>query len=261
MIGRPLAPLPERGITVGITARKLNADYWQKILGSRGKEGSAGSAADVPVSVDLKADEVVLLGGSYTGVSVGASGATSLWRGTVQSDQAVGSFLWDGSGAGKLKAQFRKWRRPEAVSEEVGPAEALKELPALDIVVDDFSVGDHRFGRLDVQAHNDGGIWRIDRIDLRNPYGNLSGSGQWQISAANRTQLDFTLDSSDVGKLLERLGYVGAVRAGSATLQGKIGWNGPPSRLDYATLSGEMKLEASKGQFLKIDPGAASCSA
>jgi len=256
MIGRPLAPLPERGITVGVTARKLNADYWQKILGSRGKEGSAGSASDVPVSVDLKADEVVLLGGSYTGVSVGASGATSLWRGTVQSDQAVGSFLWDGSGAGKLKAQFRKWRRPEAVGEEVGPAEALKELPALDIVVDDFSVGDHRFGRLDVQAHNDGGIWRIDRVDLRNPYGNLSGSGQWQISAANRTQLDFTLDSSDVGKLLERLGYVGAVRAGRATLQGKIGWNGPPSRLDYATLSGDMKLEASKGQFLKIDPGA-----
>jgi hypothetical protein len=27
-------------------------------------------------------------------------------------------------------------------------------------------------------------------------------------------------------------------------------------RLDYATLSGEMKLEASKGQFLKLDPGA-----
>jgi uncharacterized protein YhdP len=119
------------------------------------------------------------------------------------------------------------------VGEEVGPAEALKELPALDIVVDDFSVGDHRFGRLDVQAHNEGGIWRIDRIELRNPYGNLSGSGQWQISAANRTQLDFTLDSSDVGKLLDRLGYGGAVRAGSATLKGKIGWNGPP--IDWTT--------------------------
>jgi uncharacterized protein (TIGR02099 family) len=258
MIGRPPGPMPERGITVGITTKTVNADYWQKVLRGHGKEGSSGSgsAPDFPVSIDLRADEVVLLGGSYTGVSVGASGATSLWRGTVQSDQAVGSFLWDGSGAGKLKAQFRKWRRPEPVGEEGEPGEALKELPALDIVVDDFSVGDHRFGRLDVQAHNAGGIWRIDRVDLRNPYGNLSGSGQWQVSAANRTQLDFTLDSSDVGKLLERLGYVGAVRAGRATMQGKIGWNGPPSRLDYATLSGDMKLEASKGQFLKIDPGA-----
>jgi uncharacterized protein YhdP len=72
----------------------------------------------------------------------------------------------------------------------------------------------------------------------------------------NRTQLDFTLESSDAGKLLDRLGYAGAVRAGSAGMKGKIGWNGPPDRLDYATLSGEMVLEASKGQFLKLDPGA-----
>jgi uncharacterized protein YhdP len=39
-------------------------------------------------------------------------------------------------------------------------------------------------------------------------------------------------------------------------MKGKIGWNGPPDRLDYATLSGEMQLEASKAQFLKLDPGA-----
>ena len=83
-----------------------------------------------------------------------------------------------------------------------------------------------------------------------------SGSGQWQFSAANRTQLDFSLASSDVGNLLDRLGHGGAVRGGNATMVGKIGWNGAPSALDYATLSGEMTLEASKGQFLKLDPGA-----
>jgi uncharacterized protein YhdP len=92
---------------------RSNARLLAENARQRARKGAL-AAADVPVSVDLKADEVVLLGGSYTGVSVGASGATSLWRGTVQSDQAVGSFLWDGSGAGKLKAQFRKWRRPEA---------------------------------------------------------------------------------------------------------------------------------------------------
>lgn len=254
MIGRPLASLPERGFNVGISVPTLDVGYWQELLQSSGKE--VGSASGLPVSVDLKADEVILLGASYTRVSVGVSGATSQWRGTVQSDQAVGSFVWDGSGTGKLKAQFKKWRRPEKVSKDAEPGEALKNLPALDIVVDDFTVGDHRFGRLDVQAHNDGGIWRLDKIELLNPHARLSGSGQWQISAANRTQLDFTLECSDVGKLLDRLGYAGAVRAGSATMQGKIGWNGAPDRLDYATLSGDMQLDASKGQFLKLDPGA-----
>ncbi len=42
-----------------------------------------------------------------------------------------------------------------------------------------------------------------------------------------------------------------------AQLEGKIGWNGTPVDLDYVSLSGDMKLEASKGQFVKLDPGAA----
>ncbi|MCQ1548242.1 MAG: TIGR02099 family protein [Candidatus Accumulibacter phosphatis] len=254
MVGRPLAVLPERGFNIGISVPSLDVGYWQALLQRGGDEEGTGSG--LPVSVDLKADEVILLGSSYTRVSMGVSGATSQWRGAVQSDQAVGNFVWDGSGSGKLKAQFKKWRRPEKVSKDAEPGEALKKLPALDIVVDDFTVGKHRFGRLDMQAHNDGGIWRLDKIELLNPHARLSGSGQWQISAANRTQLDFTLESSDVGKLLDRLGYAGAVRAGNATMKGKIGWNGEPDRLDYATLSGDMELDASKGQFLKLDPGA-----
>ncbi len=250
MIGRPLAQLPERGISIGITVPTLDVDYWQKLLPGK------GSGAALPVALDLQADTLILLGGGYNAVSVRVAGETSRWRGSVQSRQAAGDFQWDGSGAGKLTAHFRNWIRPDKVSKDGPPAEALKELPALDIVIDDFTVGAHRFGRLDVQAHNDGGIWRLDRIELRNDHGRLSGNGQWQISAANRTQLDFTLESSNVGNLLERLGYAGAVRAGTANLNGKIGWNGPPDHLDYATLSGEMTIDASHGQFLKLDPGA-----
>ncbi|MBP9805263.1 MAG: TIGR02099 family protein [Candidatus Accumulibacter sp.] len=249
-IGRPLGQLPERGISIGITVPTLDVDYWQKLLPGK------GSGAALPVAFDLQADTLILLGGGYHAASVRVAGETTRWRGTVQSRQAAGDFNWDGAGSGKLTAHFRNWLRPDKLSKDGPAAEALKELPALDIVVDDFTVGAHRFGRLDVQAHNDGGIWRLDRIELRNDHGRLSGSGQWQVSAANRTQLDFTLESSNVGSLLERLGYAGAVRAGTAKLSGKIGWNGPPTYLDFATLSGEMILDASHGQFLKLDPGA-----
>lgn len=251
MIGRAMTSLPERGVNVGISLPTLDVDSWQNFL-----QGTAGSGSGVPVSVDLEADRLILLGGRYNAAKVRVSGASSQWRGVLRSREADGDFQWDGSGGGKLAAHFTKWSRPEKVVKEGPPAEAIKELPALDIVVDDFAVGEHRFGRLDVQAHNDKGIWRIDKVELANPFGKLSGSGQWQVSTANRTQLNFALDSSDIGKLLDRIGYPGAVRSGKATMQGKIGWNGPPDRLDYATLSGEMTLEASKGQFLKLDPGA-----
>ena len=255
MIGRPAGALPERGLNLGISARRIDLDEWHKLLGG-GRKGSEAGTAGLPVAVDVKADEVVVLGQTYTGVGVGITGITTRWRGNVETEQAAGTFQWDGSGAGRLKAHFSKWRRPDRVRADVAATEPLKELPALDVVVDDFAIGQKRFGRLEVQAHNDGGIWRLDKIDLRNPYGSLSGSGQWQLSAANRTQLDFTLESSDVGRLLDRLGYGGAVRAGKATMKGRIGWNGAPAELDHATLGGDIQVEASKGQFLKVDPGA-----
>jgi hypothetical protein len=127
----------------------------------------------------------------------------------------VGGFLWDGSGAGKLTAQFQEMAPAGArwASEDGARRSAQGVAGARHRGRRFFEVGVHRFGRLDVQAHNDGGIWRLDRIELLNPYGSLSGSGQWQISNGNRTQLDFTLDSSDVGKLLDRLGYGGAYAA------------------------------------------------
>ncbi|MEF8752933.1 MAG: YhdP family protein [Accumulibacter sp.] len=253
-IGRPAAALPERGLNVGISARSLDLDAWQSLLGG-GRKSAEVAATGFPVAVDVRADELVVIGQTYTGVGVGITGITTRWRGNVESEQAIGSFQWDGSGAGRLKAHFSKWRRPDRVRSDTTSREPLKELPALDVIVDDFTIGQKRFGRLEVQAHNDGGIWRLDRIDLRNPYGSLAGSGQWQLTAGNRTQLDFALESGDVGRLLDRLGYGGTIRGGKAAMKGRIGWTGAPTELDHATLAGDIQVEASHGQFLKVDPG------
>ncbi|MCP5247141.1 MAG: TIGR02099 family protein [Candidatus Accumulibacter sp.] len=261
-IGRPLKPLPDSGINIGVTTHLLDVDYWRKAFGKRPTPAARDPAPDagavgVPISVDIKADEVIVSSWRYSDVTLGIAGVNPVWRANLVSREATGAFRWDGAGAGKLTARLKQWQLPGKRDQVAEPGDALQELPALDILVDDFVVGIHRFGRLDVQAHNEGGIWRLDKVELLNPAARFSGTGQWQVAKGNRTQLDFALDSSDVGKLLDRLGYAGTVRGGKASMQGKLGWNGPPEGLDYATLSGEMKLVASKGEFLKLDPGAA----
>ena len=70
-----------------------------------------------------------------------------------------------------------------------------------------------------------------------------------------RTDLDFVLTASDVGALLKRLGYPDAVRAGTASMKGKLGWQGAPTGLDYDTLNGQFTLLAESGQFRKLNPG------
>ncbi len=258
-LGRPLQ-LPERGVTLGLTAKKLDIDFWRRLL-LPVADKSPAEKPDSPFidSINIKAGELLLFGRNYSDVDLTVSPEPTHWKASLSSRQASGELQWHGTGSGKLVGRFKHMTiEPAAGSTEPDTGEGIKELPALDIVAEEFSLGVRRFGRLEVQARNDGSVWRLDKINATNPYGSLSGSGQWQVGGGkNRTQLDFKVDSSDVGKLLERMGYPGTVRAGTALLEGKIGWNGAPTSLDYASLSGEMNLEAAKGQFVKLDPGAA----
>ncbi len=261
-VGRPLQ-MPEKGVALGLTAKNVDLDSWRRVLRSPATtpvvEGTSAPSSPLVDSVSVKAEDVLLLGRHFKDVDLAASSAPEQWKIRLSSRQASGDLQWDKEGLGKLTARLKQLTiDPSTGTANTGTVEAIKELPALDVVADDFSLGARRFGRLEVQARNEGGVWRLNKIQAGNPAGNLTGSGQWQIGGGkNRTQLDFKIDSTDVGKLLERLGYPGAVRAGTAQLGGKIGWNGSPVDLDFESLSGEMNLEAGKGQFVKLDPGAA----
>ena len=70
-----------------------------------------------------------------------------------------------------------------------------------------------------------------------------------------RTQLDFELDAADSGLFLARIGYPNLVKGAKAQLKGNIAWDGDPSSIDYASLSGAVALTAQSGQFLEIEPG------
>jgi uncharacterized protein (TIGR02099 family) len=262
-IGRPLV-LPESGMAVAVTAKSVDLDAWRKVSGlsADAASGKAATPAKPPsqlASVSIRTPDFVVSGRHLSDFDATVSPAGNSWKVAFSSTQASGSLVWESVAGGKLTARLKRLAvdavttpKPEVA------AESIKELPALDVIADDFSIGTRRFGRLEVQARNGGGLWHLDKINTSNPFGGLSGSGVWKVAdGKSETQLDFKVESGDTGKLLEQLGYPGAVRAGVTTLEGRVGWTGPPTDLDYDTLNGQMKLEAAKGQFVKLDPGAA----
>ena len=262
-IGRPLV-LPDSGVTLGVSATQIDLDSWRRVLASAGTSAVGQDAAPSPIfpldSISLKTDSLMLLGRQLDNVELTASSTLSQqWKIALNSRQASGDLLWDGAGNGKVTARLRQVTMdipPTAVDAEEGVG--IEKLPALDVVAEDFALGKRRFGRVELQASNDAGVWQLHKIQATNSSGSLSGSGQWKLSGGkSRTQLDFKIDSTDVGKLLDRMDYRGAVRGGTAQLEGKIGWNGRPTGLDYGSLEGKIHLEAGKGQFVKLDPGAA----
>jgi len=97
----------------------------------------------------------------------------------------------------------------------------------------------------------------LRRLHITNPDGDLLGDGVWHGTPGNtQTQINLLLEISDAGKILARSGYPNTVKNGSGKLTANLSWPGRPDEFSYATLNGSLKLDAGKGQFLKMDPGA-----
>ena len=193
-----------------------------------------------------------------------------------------------GSASGRIKARLSRLSLPPAEAEnmpdtvasllERGPA----SVPALDIEIVDLELRGHKLGRLSVEAVNRApgpgndpaarGEWQLNGLRLGNPDALLTATGRWGAVAApgaagwpgagaapvrRRMALDFRLDVADGGALLQRLGLGRAVKGSKGLIHGTLGWDGSPLAFDLPTLTGTLGLALERGQFLKVDAGAA----
>ncbi len=254
--------LPERGISLLLVAPEFAVDFWKAAFtppAARAGDGN-GFAEFAPDRVELRTGRLDAFGRQFHDVRLLASAAGQRWQATLASREANGELQFDAAGRGALRARLRNFAAEPASADEArtrdtGPTP--DELPALDVVADSFSVGSKKLGRLELQARNEAANWRIEKLSISNPDGRLDGSGVWRMQAPQRFDLDFALNAEDAGGLLERLGFAGTLKRGSAELAGRVSWAGLPIRIDYPSLSGELRVEAARGQFAKIDPGAA----
>jgi uncharacterized protein YhdP len=103
--------------------------------------------------------------------------------------------------------------------------------------------------------------WRLNRLAVTLPEARFTAHGVWAPWATSgggrRAELDFKLELTDSGALLERLGTGHVVRGGKGVLSGEVSWLGSPFALDYPSLSGQVNVAIDAGQFLKAEPGAA----
>ena len=95
----------------------------------------------------------------------------------------------------------------------------------------------------------------LDNLQLQNPDGRLKGRGVWVHGSRPQTRLDFELTAANLGQLVSRLGYGEVIRRGTARLAGDLQWAGPLTVIHYPSLTGQMSVEAGKGQFNKLEPG------
>lgn len=264
--------LPARGLAVRLDAPEFDADRWNALLHESGAVEAASAAGGfaegfslLPEQVSIVAKRLRFAGKDLHDVVLGATRREDHWQASVRAREVDGFFDWrdsvPGQPRGVLTARFARLEIPRGRAGEVESMlhESPQELPALDVVADDFVLGGRALGRLALGAHYEGGVWQIDRLQLRSDAARLDATGRWSGAGgrSRTTQLEFDLALDDAGKLLARLGFPDTVRGGTGSLNGKLDWRGSPLAIDFPSLSGNLALTVGRGQFLKSDPGLA----
>jgi uncharacterized protein (TIGR02099 family) len=237
-----------RGVAVRGALPALDLDRWLPLLAEGGGLEEGGASFDLRIGIldafGKRMREVAMQGATEAGG----------WSAGVSSLELAGDLLYRAEGGGRLIARLKHFTLPEDAP-GAKPGEGQKSLPAVDAVVESFAHRGRKLGRVEIAARPEGADWRIDKLAVVNAESSLSGKGIWRTGAASRTAIEFALDVADLGRLLERLGYPEQVKGGRGRLQGRLDWKGDPVLLDYATLTGQLQMEAQDGQFLEIEPG------
>jgi uncharacterized protein YhdP len=182
----------------------------------------------------------------------------------------------------------------EQAVEQMFSSEAAS-LPALDIIIDQFEWRGLPLGRLEVEALNRSvpvagaaplPEWRLTRFRMSSPEALLNATGNWTALGAQnaarrsvagngagigtgtaagsgagrlqpRSAFTFTLDLQNSGALLARLGLPQTVKGGKGKMTGQVSWLGSPLEPDPLSMAGDINVQISEGQFLKVDPGMA----
>ena len=253
--GGPAGEPERKGLWVTGGLKSLDLDQWLLLMKSSG--GDAGRAQ--LAGLDVKFGTLDVLGRRFNELAINGTVQTGVWQTTLAGRELVGEVNYRSQGKGKVTARMKTLTIPALTPDRppvVADKDQPQELPALDIKADNFQVRQANMGKLELTAVPDGRDWKLERLHITNPEATLHIEGIWQGWLTQpRTMVNVRLDVNDIGKFLVRMGQPEGVRRGTAKLEGPLAWNGNPSELDYATLSGNFVLEANKGQFIKLDPG------
>mgnify|MGYP000154930666 FL=1 len=264
--------------------RPVDLDYWMKVLGLNvagsqqvKAKTTKGPLATTPVTI--KAPLVKAFGRKFQDFRVTVQPANDKTAIQLSSRELQGDLDWyppgkgEGGERGLLQGRLSRLDLTAATDSQSASTQEtrsdIESLPDLAFRVDELYWQGKPWGKLNFRARNQASgsaqSWRIDPLQLDGADLKFTGRLNWVLRSSastkgnpqgSMTALDFKMQSPQVGNLLTKLGFPGTVKRGTAQLEGQVSWPANPFAFDPGRLSGNYKMSAKNGQFVKMDPGA-----
>ena len=168
----------------------------------------------------------------------------------------IGNHEVDQSQAAKKVSAQKAPERPRSALPEPG---TLSSLPALDLEIKDLTLYGARLGELRLAGRNtaDKKQWQISRMQIINPGAELNATGSCRFDSDPGVTLAVELKMSDMGEMIQHMGYGDRARKGRGTMTANVQWQRFPWEYDYSGLSGKAELKLEEGVFDHVNSNAA----
>lgn len=132
-----------------------------------------------------------------------------------------------------------------------------RDIPSLDFDIKTLRYESRKFGSLRLETTSVANGVRIEQIVLKPKKTKIIASGGWYINGEeHESSIQANVQSTDVGKTLKELGYVGAIDGGEGEVNLQLQWPGSFYDVDVNKVRGNLQMDLKNGQLLEIDPGA-----
>jgi uncharacterized protein (TIGR02099 family) len=266
----PVAEAPRReGVWLYGRLPALDVDAWQAVFpaapaepqAAAPRKADAGEAQRMGLELrglDLTLGRVRFQDHDFTDMHAALERKAGVWSGHLESPKVAGDIVWTPAGKGSLVARLARLSVAEAAHPDQPPqVHSSAELPALDVSAERFEFRGHWLGKLQLLARPQAEAWRIERLDIANDHAKFTSTGLWRPTGDGPiTTLDVKLDAANLNAFLAQFGYGDYMKRGEGSLEGTLVWPGYPYDFALATLAGHFKVDAQRGQFAKIEPGA-----
>ncbi|GAB2652531.1 YhdP family protein [Arenimonas aestuarii] len=281
--------LPDSGLVVVGQSATLDAAGWIGFAGS-GKDSDAGAGeggGTVLRSVDLRVDQLDLMGSEFADTHVRLARGQERTRVTLDGPEIAGSIVVPFAEGAAVEGRLERLYWPEKTLVDAGEEEPAADpvaagaqaeavataapddtapardgqdpatLPPLDFQVRDLRMGTLVLGQAELLAHPVPGGLHIDTFSTRSQGYQLDAQGDWLRAPDGRTRSDFDVRFSAraLGDLLGAFGLAGMVEDGPTTGQLDGGWIGSPGEFSLAAFEGVLKVEVGEGALLEVEPG------
>lgn len=258
--GGPVSLPDAAGVVIDAHFSRLNLADWQRwwMVNSKNLTGGSG----LPLSrVSVDARDLQAAGYVLHGAHLDATSDDDGWSVRIDSDHLSGDIniplpadLHTGIGIALDKLDWPLPTAPGPGNDNVAVPAELQGIPLL-LHISQLNLGDWpQLGASSLSAHLLPGYngLSVSPLDITNSGSGASfrGSLSWQQQTSVQTQIDGTLQGSDVAQLLTRLGMASPpISTARFRQEIRFGWPGSPADFALARLNGHFATQGCKGDL------------